>query len=107
MMLAAPQRLMGIQNAGFNGLAKNAPYFDGTDRVVRIQGGDFTVGQFSSWSGCAWIAPANYNKRTITNSLYSLLFNSNTKPYGGLDITKGGHQFITRTVQHELCSLGQ
>jgi hypothetical protein len=62
MMLAAPQRLMGIQNTGFNGLAKNAPYFDGTDRLVRIQGGSFAVEQFSSWRGCAWIGPANYNK---------------------------------------------
>jgi hypothetical protein len=56
---------------GFNGLAGTAPYFDGSDRIVRLQGGDFTVGQFSSWSGCAWIAPANYNKY-IFSALYDI-----------------------------------
>lgn len=61
-MLVSPHRLMNPQFAGGFALAPNAPEFDGTDRLVRSQGGDFKVEQFSSWRGCAWIGPANTGK---------------------------------------------
>ena len=64
-------RMLIRQGSGFSGLADNAPYFDGTDRLVRLQGGDFKAGFFGSWSGCCWIGPSNTDKY-ICSAAYDL-----------------------------------
>jgi hypothetical protein len=60
-----------LPGLSFDGLAASASYFDGTDRLVRSQGGDFKTAPFGSWSGCCWIG-APVSGKYICSALYDL-----------------------------------